>query len=588
MNRTIPNNSVSDVITFDILSDDAPVDPALQVMSIRVAKEVNRIPTAHIVVRDGNVADEDWEVSNAATFEPGKTIEIKAGRDSQNTTIFKGIVVKQRLKSTQYDNSTLLVECKDESVKMTVGRKNRYFEDSTDSEIMETILGEYGLEADVQETTVSHREIVQHHAVDWDFILARAEANGLLVMADDGKFGVKAPDTSPDPVLQLLYGATLYDFEAELNAQQQWKAVNGTAWDYANQALFEAEAASPEFEENGNLSGETLSDVLGLESFDARHSGHVVQDELQAWTDAALLKSRLSKIVGRCRFDGFPDVKPGVVLELNGVGDRFNGKVYVTGVQHELVDGNWFTSAQFGLAEDWFPKSKAINHEPAANLLTAVNGLQIGKVVQLQDDPDGEDRILVKLPIIDNDAEGVWARVATLDAGENRGSFFRPEIDDEVVVGFLNDDPRDAIVLGMLNSSAKPAPLTASDDNHEKGLVTRSEMKMLFNDDTKVITIETPAGNSIVISEEDSSIVITDQNSNSMKMESSGITITSPGDITMEATGKIAIKATQDLSMEGLNVNAKAQAQLKAEGTAAAELSASGQTTIKGAMVMIN
>ena len=39
------------------------------------------------------------------------------------------------------------------------------------------------------------------------------------------------------------------------------------------------------------------------------------------------------------------------------------------------------------------------------------------------------------------DEQGVWARVATLDAGNDRGTFFRPEVDDEVVLGFFHDDP---------------------------------------------------------------------------------------------------------------------------------------------------
>ena len=83
--------------------------------------------------------------------------------------------------------------------------------------------------------------------------------------------------------------------------------------------------------------------------------------------------------------------------------------------------------------------------------------------------PDGEDRVQVRVPVINSQDDGLWARVATLDAGENRGSFFRPEIGDEVVLGFLNDDPRDPIILGMLNSSAKPAPITASIRLSRKG-----------------------------------------------------------------------------------------------------------------------
>lgn len=98
--------------------------------------------------------------------------------------------------------------------------------------------------------------------------------------------------------------------------------------------------------------------------------------------------------------------------------------------------------------------------------------------MQLGNDPNGEDRILVKVPTLDSQSQGIWTRIATLDAGNNRGSFFRPEIGDEVVLGFLNDDPRDAIVLGMLNSKAKPAPLQASDNNHQKGFLRDRKSKL--------------------------------------------------------------------------------------------------------------
>ena len=201
-------------------------------------------------------------------------------------------------------------------------------------------------------------------------------------------------------------------------------------------------------------------------------------------------------------------------------------------------------------------------------------------VTQLQDDPNGEERILVKIPIINSEEQGIWARVASLDAGENRGAFFRPEIGDEVLVGFINDDPNHAVVLGMLHSSAKPAPIVASDDNHEKGFTTRSEMKLTFNDEKKSITIETPAGKKITLDEDAGSIVIEDENSNVLTLDSNGVN--------METAGDFSIKATGDLNLEGMNVNVKANAQLKAEGSAGAEVSTSAVAVLKGSLVQIN
>ena len=119
---------------------------------------------------------------------------------------------------------------------------------------------------------------------------------------------------------------------------------------------------------------------------------------------------------------------------------------------------------------------------------------------------------------------------------------------------------------------------------------------MELDDEKKMITISTPCKNSIVISDDAKGIKVKDQNRNEYMMDDKGIKLTSAkdivlsakGNIQLDAKGKIAVKATQDVSIEGMNVTAKAQTSLKVAGSASAELSASGQTVVKGAMVMIN
>ena len=156
----------------------------------------------------------------------------------------------------------------------------------------------------------------------------------------------------------------------------------------------------------------------------------------------------------------------------------------------------------------------------------------------------------------------------------------RPEIGDEVVVGFLDGDPRDPVVLGGLHSSAKAPPLDGSDDNHEKALVTRAGMRIHWNDDSVTLTIDTPAGNSLVLDEDGKAVTLTDQSGSRVTLDDKGITLDSPKDITLKATG--------DVKIEGKNVTVKAQAQLGAEGGAQAEFKSSGTTVVKGAMVNIN
>jgi len=132
----------------------------------------------------------------------------------------------------------------------------------------------------------------------------------------------------------------------------------------------------------------------------------------------------------------------------------------------------------------------------------------------------------------------------------------------------------------MLHSSAKPAPITATDDNHEKGFVTRSEMKMIFNDDKISYTLETPAGKKVILDEDADIIKIEDEHSNILTFKSDGIT--------MESAGDIKIKASGDVSIEGTNVKLKASAQFKAEGSSGSEVSSGAVTVVKGSQVKIN
>ncbi len=578
--RIVPTPESSDLPTFRLFSGGEEVSSENHLLAITVTYAVNKIPTARVTFLDGNVADEDYKISNSDLFIPGKEIEILAGYHSNENTIFKGIITAHGIKSRAKKSSVLEIECKDKAVKMTIGRRSAYYQDMSDSDIMEDLIGRYGLKSDVEATDLTHQEMVQYYSTDWDFLMERADANGKLVFVDDGTVMVKTPDTKQEPTLSLVYGSTMMEFEANIDSRNQFKNSKSASWDYSSQALFEEEGSSPGLKEQGNITADSLAEVASPEDYLLTHSGHVIDQELRSWASAQLLKSRLAKIIGRARCQGFGDLKPGQMIELSGVGDRFSGSAFCSTVRHNFTTGNWETDIQFGLSPEWFAKNEEIIDVPAAGLVPSVHGLQVGVVTQIEGDPDGEDRVRVRMPTINPDDEGIWARISSLDAGEERGAFFMPEIGDEVILGFINDDPRDPIILGMLHSSAKPAPLQLSDDNHEKGFVTRSEMKVLFNDDKKSITIETPNGNLLTLSDDAGGITVEDENGNKLEMSSGGITIESAADINIKASG--------DLKFEGTNTNLKAGAQFKAEGSAGAEMSTSAVAVVKGSLVQIN
>jgi Rhs element Vgr protein len=568
-------------------------------VSVHVRHAVGSIPSARIVLLDGDMPEGKWPVADADEFKPGAEISIAAGYgEAKENLLFEGIVVKLGMRITGDNKSTVVVDCRDKAARMTIGRKNALFKDFTDSAAVKQIVGSHGLHCGVvDDTRVTLPELVQYYCSDWDFVMARAEANGLIVTVEAGKVSLRKPQTSASADLKVSWGTDLIEFNADLDARSQLQSVQAAAWDSKQQAEQLGTAQSPkELNAQGNLKSSTLSDVLNLASFRLQTPAPWPRESLTAWGEAQQVKAGLARIRGRLKFQGSALAKAGGLIDVKGVGARYEGNVFVGAVEQDISQGNWLTTAEFGLAPDWFCAKADVVAPAAAGLLPGVEGLQVGVVVELEKDPGAEHRIQVKLPVLGADVKPIWARLMQFHASAEFGAFFLPEIGDEVVLAFFNNDPSGPVVLGSLYSSKRKPPYELKHDNDKKAIVTRCKNTLEFDDKDKIITLTTPAKNKVVISDKDKSILLSDQNGNTVELNDRGVKIDTPkdlsisakGKVTIDAVGAISISSKADLKCTGLNVSCEAQVGLTAKGSASAELSASGQTTVKGAMVMIN
>jgi phage protein D len=311
LSQTLPGTQQTDLVTFTLKVNGEAVSTQYQVASITISKEVNKIPFAKLMIFDGNAAAQDFSVSNEETFVPGTEIEITAGYHLDETSIFKGIIVKHSLKIRNDCSPALLLDCRDKAIEMTVARKNKYFNDSKDSEAVETIAGTYNIDSDIEDTSVQIEAIVQYNCTDWDFIVSRMEANGKLCFVDGGKLTAKKPDFSSDIVLDAVFGSTILEFDADLDARNQYQSLKASTWDYSNQNITSVDAQEPGFDENGNISSSDLGNVLNITEYDLYSGENVTENELQNLADARLLKARLSRLRGRVRFRGYGQINPG-------------------------------------------------------------------------------------------------------------------------------------------------------------------------------------------------------------------------------------------------------------------------------------
>ena len=588
------------IASFSVSVDGSTIPDESSVLKVHVEKGINRISTAIVTILDGEANTGDFEASSSATFVPGGAITIEAGYDGTNKVIFKGIITRQSIRIDSLVGSALEVECRDEAIKMVVGRKSLTYSKKTDSAIISSIIGNYsGLKADVTATSEEWPEQVQYYVRDWDFILARAEANGLIVTTLNNTVSVIKPDADTSSVLTIKYGDGLMEFNADLDSISQLASVQASTWDFKTQAVV-SKQESNSYKGPGNLTSKTLSEVVGLSEYDLQTTAPLESADLTNWSKAQLVKSDYAKIIGSAKFQGTDLVDPAKYMTFGGLGDRFNGDYLISNVRHDLSDGNWITEVSLGLSQHWFTEEPDVMAPPAAGLLPGARGLFNGTVKKMYEDPDSQFRILVNVPLFDQNGEGIWARLSNFYSTSGAGAFFMPEVGDEVVLGFLNEDPRFPVILGSMYSSTKIKPFNGLEPNEKnslKAIVSKSGISVEFDDENKVFTINTPGKNTVILSDKDNQITMEDSNKNKIVMSSSGITISSPKDINIEAdqkvniTGKMGIAAKSsggDVTIDGLNIKETAEMEYAAKGNMTAKINAGMELTLQSTMIMIN
>jgi uncharacterized protein involved in type VI secretion and phage assembly len=164
-------------------------------------------------------------------------------------------------------------------------------------------------------------------------------------------------------------------------------------------------------------------------------------------------------------------------------------------------------------------------------------------LVQDIKDPDNQGRVRVRLPWSpDSSGAGyeAWARLATMMAGADRGTWFIPDTGDEVLVTFEGGDPRRPYVIGALwnGQDAPPEKMDGGGQNFKKVIVSRNDIRIILDDTDgqETVTIQTPGGQKVVLKDGPGSVEISDSSGNSLKMESSGITLNTPAKLTIQAS----------------------------------------------------
>jgi Rhs element Vgr protein len=608
-----------------ISCDGRPLPDGVEVVDLDVRLAINRVPQASITLLDGSIPEGRFSLSDERLLAPGSKVRISLGHLSDGPAakpVFEGIVTRHAVSSTA-EGCRLRLELSDRALLMTRQRCSAVYSDATDGEVMRKLIQAAGLKAgSIVATPITHPALVQFNVSDWDFVLARADALGLAVVVSLGQVSVKPLSLGQAKRLFNHGLGDTQELELELDGAQQWSSLSTIAWDPATLKPSRPVKAKPPGLRIGNQSDQQLAKAVDAAEASLIHPAPVAPKELQSWADARLGKQRWSLLRGSLLVDGDADLNPLDTVEIDGVGERFNGKALLSEVTHTLNSEGWCTRLTLGVGPECFARSPDLEEMPAAGLLPAATGLQIATVESLDDDPKGELRVQVRLAVMGDKTQGrLWARLLSPDAGPKRGFVFRPEVGDEVLVGFLNEDPRQPLILGALFGGVHkpPKPVeTPAKDNPMRAIVSRAGTRIVFDDAAPALRLETTASgdadgdykNCISINEKEKTISIEDQHKNQILLTEQGISISTEKDIQLTAKGEVMLKGDKGVKLEGNTLTLKGQqvelagqskvvvkgaqvevaanATLKLQGGAQTSLASDAMVDIKGSLVKIN
>lgn len=511
-----------------------------------VVFELNKLPVAKFTFENFNT-----EGQSVNHLKKGQDIEVQINTNENMQTLFKGFIrsIEKRMSGGAF---TTIIECEDIAYELTKSSEIPDFDSHTFKEKLNEFLSRFNVENQMQYQNGSWEN--EYHlrlapTTPWNYLAGFLDASGMMVNVRNGAFRtLDILNRTPDEKFTAEIGTNIFSFSCK---EDESKKLSKTIIQYWNAGSQRLEMIVAEQEAETNVKIVSLDENRFLTSTITRMA------------NTFLKKSNLAMLQGQIDTYGNLEAKAGDFLTFNNVSNEIDfKKLLISKEFHTIENGSWKTEYSFGLdgAEEILEDAPSTLYSPLKNDQTnSVFGLQIGVVTEIEEDPDNQFRIKVKIPAINEFGEGIWARLSSMFSGNEMGSFFIPNVNDEVIVGYFGGNPDNPVILGSLYSSQNAMPFWIQRENNIRGLVTKEGMKLLFNDKDQSIALSTENGNKLLISDTEKGFILGDQNGNKIVMNANGITL--------DSSKEIHLKANSDLKMNSISATISAATTLAIKGS---------------------
>lgn len=477
------------------------------------------------------------------------------------------------------------------------GSRVKTYLNASYSDIASQLAGEYDLSPSVEESG-GVLEYVLQVSSDLVFISDMAARAGFNWWVDGTTLYFKKP--AAGDTVELRLGETLWSFSVQACGSTPGSVeVNG--WDRDKQEQLSATANNRSLPPRSDFAGRVTDPdkAFGTAKLITGALAGQTQDEVDALSQALFDWAAATSV----RATGLAQVSAGLKLGSSvRVLDTgpLAGTYPITRVEHTYRPGRGFLTKFWSGGRGFAPCDGTSRYPPLQGPATHHPGLVVGEVTSIND-PNQTGRVKVRFPGLDATQESAWGRVLSPGAGDSRGSVVLPEVGDEVLVGFEQNDPRQPVILGGLYGSRLKIPKWPV----KEGKVASRQFTSRTGHVVEVSDGDEPAEqyfmvqlagqeHTLKMTKQETTLSIPVGQALTVKAGGTQVAFSTTGDITLKGQN-ITIEAEQNLKLKGLQVDVSASTQLQLEGQAQAsmkgamlQLESEGPATLKGAIVQIN
>ncbi len=620
-----PARQLTSNLHIKVNGSHIPTDQMRRVSEVVVEQSLH-LPSMFII-RLHDVGDDTnpgqtsyFKMIDQNVFKIGMAVEILMGREESPSSVIKGEITSVEMDVNLGHPPLITVRGYDRAHRLHRGRQIKTYQNMSDSDIVRQIASSVGLSAQVESTSPMRDWVLQNNQTNWDFVKELAARNGFEVFVDDRTLYFRKPKRGQDAAPEQKLWETLLSLRVSTSSAFQVNEVIVRGWDPDGKQAIVGHASS------GDMApqiGDSQTGAQVTSSSFGQSKVYVVNRPVanQAAADSLAravyneLDGAFIQAEGICLGD--PDIKPGKTIQISTLGTRLSGKYYVTSATHSIHADEGYTTAFVVSGRQSNSLLELVQPREAGT--SSVPSVVVGIVTDNNDPEGGIGRVKVKFPWLDDSSQSWWARISSPMAGPERGFFFLPEVDDEVLVAFEHGDVTRPFVIGALwNGQDKPpkknAEVLEGSKVKERLIKTRAGHVISLDDsqNAEKITITSKSGHVISLDDKQGSesVSIADKTGNNLiKIESSSnnLTIQVDGSVTVQAKQNVTVKASQNVDVESQagnvtvktnsgnvevstnagNVNLKGT-QVSIEAQTQLSLKGNAQVQIQGAMVQIN